>query len=118
MPQAHGLHYDPKYFPDPTEFKPERFLDRNDPSDRANMRTFGKGPRACLGQNLAQNELMIFCLMTMRDFEFECYDLKPNEKPRVAHTNLDTIYGDIIFQELGMEAKPRGPSMMRVRRVK
>lgn len=55
--------------------------------------------------------------MTIREYDFECADLKPNEKPRSCYTKLDTLYGDIIFQELGMEAKPRGGMMMRVKKV-
>lgn len=69
-----------------------------------------------MGQNLAQNELKIILLMTIRDYEFECADLKPNPKPKTTFTEMDTVYGDIVFQELGLEAKPRGGMMMRVKR--
>ena len=54
--------------------------------------------------------------MTVRDYEFECADLKPNARPRSSYTELDTVFGDIIFQELGIEAKPRGGMMMRCRK--
>lgn len=112
---AHAVQYDPENFADPAEFKPERWIEEEIP--RSHFRTFGRGSRACLGLNLAQNELKIILLMTIRDYDFECADLKPNEKPRTCYTKLDTVYGDIVFQELGLEAKPRGKMMMKVKKV-
>lgn len=96
---AHAVQYDPENFADPAEFKPERWIEEEIP--RSHFRTFGRGSRACLGLNLAQNELKIILLMTIRDYDFECANLKPNEKPRTCYTKLDTVYGDIVFQELG-----------------
>jgi cytochrome P450 len=74
---------------------------------RSYFHTFGRGARVCLGQNLAQNELKTTLLMTIRDYDFECAT-KPNLKPKTAFTDMDAIYGDIVFQELGLEAKPLG----------
>ena len=114
---SHTLHYDPLHYPNPAKFQPERFLDPENTIPRSNFRTFGRGPRACLGQNLAQDELRIILLMTLRDYEFECADLKPNVQARTSYTDLDTVFGDIVFQELGLEARPRGGMMMRCRKV-
>lgn len=46
-----GLHHDPKYFPDPQKFNPERFNEKN----KRNIRQFtylpfGEGPRNCIGK--------------------------------------------------------------------
>ncbi|PNP47738.1 hypothetical protein THARTR1_10499 [Trichoderma harzianum] len=113
---GHDLHYNSDFFPNHTEFLPERWLDSEKGVPRPYFRTFGRGPRACLGQNLAMNELKVILLMVVRDFEFECAGLEPNAKPRTSYTNLDTVFGDIIFQELGIEARPRGGMMMTVKR--
>jgi hypothetical protein len=113
---AHTLHYNPTHYPNPAKFQPERFLNPQNPVPRSNFRTFGRGPRACLGQNLAQDELRIILLMTAREYEFECAGLKPNTKPKTSYTELDTVFGDIVFQELGLEARPRGGMMMRCRK--
>jgi cytochrome P450 len=113
---GHDLHYDAKYFSDPCQFRPERWTGVNNQVPRSYFRAFGRGARACLGQNLSQNELKVVLLMTMRDYTFECANLKPNVKPKTPYTDMDTVYGDIIFQELGLEAKPRGGMMMRVRK--
>jgi hypothetical protein len=91
-------------------------MDTESSVSRSCFRTFGRGPRACLGQNLAQDELKVIMLLTVRDYDFECAGLKPNAKPKAIYTDLDTTYGDIIFQELGLEARPRGGMMMRVRK--
>ncbi|RFU78922.1 cytochrome p450 [Trichoderma arundinaceum] len=115
---AHDVHYNTEFFPDTCIFLPERWLDTNGGVPRSHFRSFGRGKRACLGQPLAMNELKVIMVMLMRDYEFECAGLKPNSKPRVSHTNLDTIYGDIIFQELGIEARPRGGMMMTVKKLK
>lgn len=113
---GHDIHYNSGFFPNHTEFRPERWLDSEEGVPRSYFRTFGRGPRACLGQNLAMNELKVILLMIVRDFEFECAGLEPNAKPKTSYTNLDTIFGDIIFQELGIEARPRGGMMMTVKR--
>lgn len=53
----HQLHFDPKYYPEPESFKPERF----DPEygglkafkDKGVYLPFGDGPRVCLGMKFA-----------------------------------------------------------------
>ncbi|KAF2971661.1 hypothetical protein GQX73_g1881 [Xylaria multiplex] len=113
VPCWHTMHFDPRYYPEPDDFRPERFL--NDEVPRSWFRSFSRGPRACLGQNLSLDIMRIILLMTVRDFDFTCHGLEPNAKPKASYTNLDTIYGDVVFQELGgLEARPRGGMMMTV----
>ncbi|KAI0884088.1 cytochrome P450 [Annulohypoxylon maeteangense] len=60
---AYNLHHDPDVFPEPFSFRPERWLD--DGTDRGlrrpgmekSMIPFGVGSRACIGKNLAQQQL-------------------------------------------------------------
>jgi hypothetical protein len=109
------MHYDPRYYPKPDDFRPERFTGNGIP--RSWFRSFSRGSRACLGQNLSLDIMRIILLVTARDFDFACYGLNPNAKPKTIYTNLDTIYGDVVFQELGgLEARPRGDVMMKVTR--
>ncbi|XP_038221990.1 cytochrome P450 6B6-like [Zerene cesonia] len=48
-----ALQNDPKYFPDPEEFRPERFdPELADPNNKFVYLPFGEGPRACVGERL------------------------------------------------------------------
>lgn len=116
IPCQHTMHYDERNYPEPAKFKPERFLDPDNITRRA-WRPFSRGARACLGQNLAMDEMRVFLVLTARSFDFECVNVQPNSKPRVPFTDLDLRLGDLAFQELGLEAKPRGKVMMRVHRA-
>ncbi|KAF2456731.1 cytochrome P450 monooxygenase-like protein [Lineolata rhizophorae] len=49
------VHYNPKLFPEPQEFRPERWIEN--PSLDNYQVAFSKGPRMCLGINLAWVEL-------------------------------------------------------------
>lgn len=48
---VYALHYDPKYFPDPQRFDPDRFNDENKKNRvSCTYMTFGEGPRSCIGK--------------------------------------------------------------------
>nr|QYA71974.1 cytochrome P450 [Anoplophora glabripennis] len=63
-----GLHMDPKYFPSPEEFIPERFLDKNDANKYVYM-PFGTGLRTCLGSRLALLQSKVALATIFKDFE-------------------------------------------------
>lgn len=116
MPTPHSMHYDPVLFPDPARFDPGRFL-RDGEVGRSSWRAFEHGTRACMGQDFAVDELRVVLLLTVREFEFEFAGGSLNRTPRVGWTDLDLRLGDAVFQELRLEAKPRGGVMMKVRRA-
>jgi hypothetical protein len=72
---------DPKIFPHPKTFKPERWLD---PDAREKLEpylvTFGKGPRACVGINLANAELYTVIATLLRRFpKMRLYETGPED---------------------------------------
>jgi cytochrome P450 len=112
----HAMHYNPSIFESPSKFDPDRFMDPNTVPRNA-WRPFERGMRACMGQELAMDELRVVLLLTVRDFDFECVGVKPNSTPRACYTDLDLQLGDMVFQEVGLEAKPRaGMTIMKVSR--
>ncbi|XP_045501112.1 cytochrome P450 3A19-like [Colias croceus] len=55
---AVGMHYDPKYFPNPRKFMPDRFLPENEKNIIPyTYMPFGEGPRNCIGSRFAKMNL-------------------------------------------------------------
>lgn len=50
---TYSLHNDPKYYPNPEKFDPERFNEENEDSrPHGTFLPFGDGPRICIGKNI------------------------------------------------------------------
>ncbi|THC45023.1 cytochrome P450 [Massilia sp. Mn16-1_5] len=62
------LQRDPRLFPEPEAFRPERFA--GDASDRVRgaWMPFGTGPRVCIGQHLALAEMTVIAAMFLQRF--------------------------------------------------
>lgn len=115
----HACQYDAANFPNPEKFEPARWTSTSPyptPDNNA-FRSFSKGARACMGRELAMDELRGLLLCLVRWFDFDLADRNPSEKQRVPWMDLDMKLGDLAFQEVGLEAKPRGGVMMRVKRT-
>ena len=70
VPQISSVLYDEKVFPDPTKFKPERFLDSDGKfQTKPELIPFSVGKRACLGESLARLELYLFAANLFNHFE-------------------------------------------------
>ncbi|KAI6758815.1 hypothetical protein HG530_011055 [Fusarium avenaceum] len=114
---GHGIHNDPSIYPDPTTFRPERWLGPDKVSlGSGYFRPFGGDGRSCPGQGMGMSMLKVIVVMTVGDYTFECAGLKPSVKPRTFHTDLDVTFGDIVFQQLGLEGRPRDGMMMTVKK--
>jgi cytochrome P450 len=62
------MHHDPRWFPDPQAFRPERFGTDAPGFPRGAFMPFGTGPRVCLGQHLAMTEMTIIAAMFLQRF--------------------------------------------------
>ncbi|KAF4785598.1 cytochrome P450 oxidoreductase [Colletotrichum scovillei] len=67
----YGAHRDPKIFPDPEVFKPERWLD---PEERKRMEPyfipFSTGARGCIGRNISYLEQIMVLASLVHRYEF------------------------------------------------
>ncbi|XP_022095812.1 cytochrome P450 2J6-like [Acanthaster planci] len=69
---------DPNVWPEPNQFKPERFLnDKGEAVQADELIPFSVGRRSCIGENLAKMELVIFFSYFMHQFTFK----KPDDSP-------------------------------------
>jgi cytochrome P450 len=81
-----ATHHDPRFWPNPDKFDPERFLpERFDNHTRKAYYPFGKGQRICIGQDMSLATALIMLVTFVQKYEFS---LVPNSNvsPRYAMT--------------------------------
>ena len=88
------VHTDEGVFPEPWAFDPERWLGPNSATQRKYQVAFGRGPRKCIGINLAHAELYLTIAAVARFdmtlFETDERDVKFQHDYQVAHPRLDS----------------------------
>ncbi|OJI99626.1 hypothetical protein ASPVEDRAFT_39027 [Aspergillus versicolor CBS 583.65] len=68
-----SLHYNPTLFPDPERFKPQRWLGDAGAELVEWWNPFSRGPRSCLGRQIAWHELTTFVALLFLRFDLELY---------------------------------------------
>ncbi|EGT52403.1 hypothetical protein CAEBREN_31240 [Caenorhabditis brenneri] len=81
-PQISSVMYDPEIFPEPYEFRPERFLEEGTGNLKKveELVPFSIGKRQCLGEGLAKMELFLFFSNLFNKFKIELHpdNLEPS----------------------------------------
>nr|AHL88979.1 cytochrome p450 3044A1 [Brachionus koreanus] len=73
-----ALHHDPEIYPDPYEFKPERFEEQEKKKrDNVAFLAFGAGPRNCIAMRFALIEIKLLLALILSKFSFEKCDKTP-----------------------------------------
>jgi cytochrome P450 len=83
----YAMHHNPKFFPDPEKFRPERFLKSENPVSPASQFSyipFGGGPRVCIGMRFAMAEMKIAMAKLLAEFRIVS----------TPETRLDLMEGD------------------------
>lgn len=66
---VYGIHRDPKYYPEPEKFLPERFSkEKRSEMNKFIYLPFGEGPRTCLGNKFAQTEVKVALVVLLSNF--------------------------------------------------
>jgi benzoate 4-monooxygenase len=68
---TYTIHRDPKYFHDPDQFLPERWLEPGAEELQRVFLAFQQGGRACIGRNIAYLEMQLILTTLVRRYEFE-----------------------------------------------
>ncbi|XP_072035375.1 cytochrome P450 2U1-like [Amphiura filiformis] len=80
VPNGYAVMRDPIAFPEPNQFRPERFIDENgEYFEKNGVVPFGLGRRICPGENIAKMELYVFFSHLLHRFSL----VKPDDVPRV-----------------------------------
>jgi cytochrome P450 len=68
---TYNLHRHPDFWPNPEEFRPERWLDAERPSNRYAYMPFGAGPRTCVGLHFASVEGPLLLALIGRRYDLQ-----------------------------------------------
>jgi cytochrome P450 len=104
-----AMSQDAKRYHDPSTYNPGRWLDESSPNFKAPLTVhprlkghhiFGRGKRACPGQDLAEAELLVFCGNLLKFFKLEPVVSEEREKvwPDPERWTTDVIGGPLPFE--------------------
>jgi cytochrome P450 len=103
LPAIAALHYRPDLYPEPNEFRPERFLEGN--GDHYAWIPFGGGVRRCIGAAFAQYEMGVVLKTILERAELSAPDPRP-ERVKVRNITLAPGKGGRVVLERRLQPAP------------
>lgn len=92
---SYAAHHNAKYWDDPEEFRPERWMDKTKKQVKYSYIPFGAGKRSCIGGAMSQVENTLALSLLLRRFRTEYVGLEP---PRLNATVTLTPRGGLLFK--------------------
>ncbi|XP_015833627.1 cytochrome P450 4c3-like [Tribolium castaneum] len=96
---AHGIHMNPKYYPNPEKFDPSRF-ENTTGKDPFTFIPFSAGPRNCIGQKYAMLEIKSLVSKVVRNFE-----LFPASPTHEMHLAPETVLKSLNGVKIGLKMR-------------
>jgi len=94
-----GVHYNPRYWKDPEEFRPGRFLEPDWPRDA--FIPFSAGPRACIGRKFSETEgIAVLTSLVQR------YKIEVLEEPQFASESFGERKARVLTTKPALTLKP------------
>ncbi|HEU0023213.1 MAG TPA: cytochrome P450 [Thermoleophilaceae bacterium] len=105
LPAIAAVQARPDLYPEPDEFRPERFID-GQPESYAWI-PFGGGVRRCIGASFAQVEMRVVLREVLRRVRLRAPSARP-ERPRVQHVTVVPARGarTVVTQRVAAPAEP------------
>lgn len=114
----HAIHRASEHWVTPDNFIPDRWLVSPGhelyPADKEAWRPFEKGPRNCIGQELALLEVKVILAMVLRDFDFADAYVEYNMK--TGRKGPTEVAGDRAYQVIHGSTKPNNGYPCKVKR--
>ena len=92
---SYGAHHNPRFWKDPEEFIPERWMDKTQKQVKYSYVPFGAGKRSCIGGAMSQVENTLALSILLRRFRPEYVGLEP---PGLNATVTLTPRGGLLFR--------------------
>jgi cytochrome P450 len=105
LPAIAAVHAHPGHYPNPAEFRPERFLD-GEAAEPYTWIPFGGGVRRCIGASFAQVEMRVVMREVLRRVRLRAASERP-ERPHVQHVTVVPSRGArVVVTERVTTAEP------------
>jgi cytochrome P450 len=110
MPAITALHFREDIYPEPDEFRPERFLEGA--PDSYSWIPFGGGVRRCIGASFAQFEMRVVMRTILEHTELRAADPAP-ERPRIRNITTAPAKGCRVVMQRRLLRPTRAETLVR-----